>query len=172
MIGFNNFNRVVLVGRLFREPEIRTFRNGGKVAKLSFVVNNRAKNSDTGEWEDKPVFLDVDVFNRGEFGKDADHVEQRLHNKDAVCIEGRLEMDQWEDKEGQKRSKIKVVAETITFLNQHQSDGESGGGGGGGERSAPAPRKSAAVSSGSSRNNSSYDSPPDDGDGDGGDIPF
>ena len=67
-----NLNKVMLIGRLTRDPEVRTFSNGGKVAKFGFAVNNRKKNQQTGQWEDDPVFLDVEAFNRGEFGKLAD----------------------------------------------------------------------------------------------------
>src|SRR2546421_13114432 len=73
-----NLNKVLLIGRLTRDPEVRTFANGGKVAKFGFAVNNRRKNVSTGQWEDEPVFVDVDVFNRGENGRQADLVEQSL----------------------------------------------------------------------------------------------
>ena len=73
-----NLNKVMLIGRLTRDPEMRTFANGGKVAKFGFAVNNRKKNQQTGQWEDEPVFLDVEAFNRETGRKLADLVEQYL----------------------------------------------------------------------------------------------
>jgi single-strand DNA-binding protein len=83
-----NLNKVMLIGRLTRDPEMRTFSNGGKVAKFGFAVNNRRKNQQTGQWEDEPVFVDVEAFNRGENGKQADLVEQYLTKGRQVFIEG------------------------------------------------------------------------------------
>src|SRR5215831_14371748 len=74
-----NLNKVMLIGRLTRDPEMRTFSNGGKVAKFGFAVNNRKKNQQTDQWEEEPVFLDCEAFNRGETGKLADNVERFLH---------------------------------------------------------------------------------------------
>ena len=73
-----NLNKVMLIGRLTRDPEMRSFSNGGRVAKFGFAVNNRKKNMQTGEWEEEPVFLECDAFNRGEFGKLADTIERYL----------------------------------------------------------------------------------------------
>src|ERR1700722_17490360 len=70
-----NLNKVMLIGRLTRDPEVRAFSNGGKVAKFGFAVNNRKKDSQTGQWEDVPMFIDCEAYNRGEFGKQADLVE-------------------------------------------------------------------------------------------------
>ena len=69
------FNKVILIGRLTRDPECRTFSNGGKVAKFGFAVTNRKKNSQTGQWEDEPMFIDCEAFNRGEFGTLANTIE-------------------------------------------------------------------------------------------------
>src|SRR5262249_47144966 len=99
-----NLNKVMLIGRLTADPEVRTFSNGGKVAKIRFAVNNRRKNQATGQWEDAPVYLDCEVFNRGEQGRQADLVEQSMRKGHQVFIEGHLRMDQWEQ-DGQKRSK-------------------------------------------------------------------
>src|SRR6266480_2955926 len=63
-----NLNKVMLIVRLTRDPEVRMFPNGGKVAKFGFAVNNRKKNTQSGQWEDEPVFLDVEAFTRGEGG--------------------------------------------------------------------------------------------------------
>src|SRR6266436_9035350 len=123
-----NLNKVMLIGRLTRDPEIRTFANGGKIAKFGFAVNNRRKNQSTGQWEDEPVFLDVEAFNRGEFGKQADLVEQYLRKGRQVFIEGHLKLDQWTSQDGQKRQKLKVVVDNVQFLDSKQDGGTGEGG--------------------------------------------
>jgi single-strand DNA-binding protein len=134
-----NVNKVILIGRLTRDPEVRTFSNGGKVAKFGFAVSNRKKNSQTGQWEDVPMFIDVEAYNRGEFGKQADLVEQYLTKGRQVYLDGRLELDQWDDKQtGQKRSKHKLVVENMQFLDSGRQDGEGGEGGEGGRPAARA----------------------------------
>lgn len=119
-----NLNKVMLIGRLTRDPEVRVFANGGKVAKFGFAVNNRRKNASTGQWEDEPVWLDIEAFNRGDFGKNADLVEQYLRKGSQVFIEGHLQLDQWTDKEGQKRNKLKIVLDNMQFL-EPRGDGMS-----------------------------------------------
>jgi single-strand DNA-binding protein len=111
-----NLNKVMLIGRLTRDPEVRMFPNGGKVAKFGFAVNNRRKNSQTGQWEDEPVFLDVEAFNRGEFGKQADLCEQYLRKGAQTFIEGHLQLDQWTSQDGQKRKLLKIVVDNFQFL--------------------------------------------------------
>src|SRR4051794_13973985 len=122
-----NLNKVILIGRLTRDPESRTFSTGGKVTKFGFAVTNRKKNSQTGQWEDEPMFIDCEAFNRGEFGKLADTIETYCKKGSQICIEGRLQLDQWDDKTtGQKRSKHKVVVEAMQLLDPKQ-DGQGGG---------------------------------------------
>ena len=111
-----NLNKVMLIGRLTRDPEVRMFANGGKVAKFGFAVNNRRKNAQTGQWEDEPVFLNVEAFNRGETGRQADLVEQYLRKGSQVFIEGHLQLDQWTSQDGQKRQQLKIVADNFQFL--------------------------------------------------------
>jgi single-strand DNA-binding protein len=111
-----NLNKVMLIGRLTRDPEVRMFSNGGKVAKFGFAVNNKRKNQQTGQWEDEAVFLEVEAFNRGETGKKADVVEQYLHKGNQIFIEGHLKLDQWTTQEGQKRSQVKIVLDNFEFL--------------------------------------------------------
>jgi single-strand DNA-binding protein len=110
-----NLNKVMLIGRLTRDPEVRAFANGGKVAMFGFAVNNWKKNQTTSQSEEDPVFVDVDAFNR-EFRKLADLCEQYLRKGHQAYIEGRLKLDQWTDKDGQKRQKLKVVMEDLQFL--------------------------------------------------------
>jgi single-strand DNA-binding protein len=133
-----NLNKVMLIGRLTRDPEVRTFGNGGKVAAFGFAVTNRKKNSQTGEWEDEPMFIDVDAFNREQGRKLADLVEQYLKKGHQAYIEGSLRFDQWTDKEGQKRSKHKLVLHDMQFL-EPRGDRDTGGS----SQRAPAPPRRA-----------------------------
>jgi single-strand DNA-binding protein len=167
-----NLNKVMLIGRLTRDPEVRTFSNGGKVAKIGFAVNNRKKNQQTGQWEDDPVFLDVDAFNRETGRKLADLVEQYLRKGHQAYIEGNLVLDQWTDKDGQKRSKLKVVLQDVQFL-EPKTDGATGEMGSRAPRaSAPAPRK-AEPNYSSGGGHGGYDEPePDSGRNQEDDIPF
>jgi single-strand DNA-binding protein len=161
-----NFNKVILIGNLTRDPECRTFSNGGKVAKFGFAVNNRRKNSQTGQWEDEPMFIDCEAFNRGEFGKLADTIESYCKKGSQICIEGRLQLDQWDDKTtGQKRSKHKIVVETMQLLGSRQ-DGQ----GGGAPRAAGAPAPARAAAGGGRTAEESFDEPPTNNNGE--EIPF
>src|SRR6516162_8062557 len=141
-----NLNKVLLIGRLTREPEVRTFSTGGKVAKFGFAVNNRKKNSSTQQWEDDPVFLDIEAFNRGESGRQlADLVEQYLHKGHQAFIEGHLQLDQWTSQDGQKRQQLKIVLDNLQFLEPRSDSGGSGPrntsmGRGGSAPSRPAPQ--------------------------------
>lgn len=141
-----NLNKVILIGRLTRDVETRSFPSGGMVSKFGFAVTNRKKNSQTGQWEDEPMYIDVEVYNRGEFGKLADLVRDRCHKGSQVMLEGKLHLDQWEDKNGGgKRSKHKLIVDNIQLLDP-RTDGATGSYGGGkpaGSRSgSPAPDES------------------------------
>jgi single-strand DNA-binding protein len=136
-----NLNKVMLIGRLTRDPECRSFANGGKVAKISFAVNNRKKDPTSGQWVEDPVYIDIDAFNR-ETRKLADLVEQYLRKGSQVYIEGNLVLDQWVDKDGQKRSKLKVNLQELQFLDGKPPEGMGGAGEGTGMR---APRPAAAA---------------------------
>jgi single-strand DNA-binding protein len=132
-------NKVILIGRLTRDPETRTFQNGGKVAKFGFAVGSRRKNPQTGQWEDgDTMFIDCEAFNRGEFGHLADRVEQYLRKGNQVFLEGRLKLETWDDKtSGAKRSKHALVVDNMQFLEPRQ--GGDGGEGGGYSRPASRP---------------------------------
>jgi single-strand DNA-binding protein len=142
-----NLNKVMLIGRLTRDPEMRTFANGGKVAKFGFAVNNRRKNVSTGEWEDEPVFLEIDAFNRGESGRQlADLVEQYLRKGHQAFIEGHLRLDQWTSQDGQKRERVTVRLDNLQFL-EPRSDGGTGEAGNRFQRAAPATRTATSAPS-------------------------
>ncbi|HTU91783.1 MAG TPA: single-stranded DNA-binding protein [Gemmataceae bacterium] len=165
-----NLNKVMLIGRLTRDPEVRTFSNGGKVAHIGFAVNNRKKNQQTDQWEDEPVFLEIEAFNRQTGRQLADLVEQYFKKGAQFYLEGHLKLDAWQDKnDGSKRSKLKIVLDDFQFL-EPRADG-------GGGMGAPAPRASAPVqqrkpepsySSGGGFNEPEPEAPGDNPD----DIPF
>ncbi|VTS07175.1 single-stranded DNA-binding protein [Tuwongella immobilis] len=133
-----DLNKVILIGRLTRDPEIKTFNNGGKVAKMSLAVGNRKKNNQTGQWEDDPMYIDVEVYNRGE-SRTVDLIEERLVKGSQVCFEGKLILDKWDDRNtGEKRSKHKIVADSVIFLEPRRDGGMGGASGGDTEFGAPA----------------------------------
>jgi single-strand DNA-binding protein len=120
-----SFNKVILVGNLTRDPELRYTPKGTAVAKIGLAVN-RVWTSESGEKKEEVTFVDVDVF-----GRTAENVGQYMRKGRPILIEGRLRLDQWDDKQtGQKKSKLGVVAETVQFLGSP--------GGAGGEGGAPA----------------------------------
>lgn len=118
-----SINRVVITGNLTRDPELRATAGGMAILKLGIAVNDRRKNSQSGEWEDVPNFFDVVVF-----GQRGESLSRFLQKGSKVAIEGKLRWSQWETPEGDKRSKVEIVADDIEFMS---SRGEGGGGGGG-----------------------------------------
>lgn len=117
-----NLNKVMLIGRLTRDPEVRVFANGGKVANFGFAVNNRRKNQQTGQWEDEPVFIDIKASNREKGRQLADLVEQYMRKGQQFYLEGHLTFEQWTSQAGQKQSKLKIILEDFQFL-EPRSDG-------------------------------------------------
>jgi single-strand DNA-binding protein len=117
-----SFNRVVLLGRLVRDPESRTFQNGGKVTKFGVAATaDRKKNQATGKYEDVPVFIDCEVFNRGDYGKLADLVADKCRKGSQILIEGKLHLEQWDDKNGGgKRSKHKIVVDSLQLIDRQE----------------------------------------------------
>lgn len=105
-----SFNKVILMGNLTRDPDVRsTGTTGMKVARLGVAVNERRKDR-TGQMQDFPVFVDVDAWD-----KLAELCGQYLAKGSSILVEGRLQMDSWE-KDGVKHQKLKVRASTIKFL--------------------------------------------------------
>jgi single-strand DNA-binding protein len=120
-----SLNKVYLMGNLTRDPELRYTPSGTAVCRLGLAVNRRFTTSQ-GESRDESCFIDIDVW-----GKTAEHCNQYLRKGSAALVEGRLKMDQWEDRTtGQKRSKLLVHGENVQFLGQprSQQSGESFGG--------------------------------------------
>ncbi len=117
-----NLNKVMLLGNLTRDPELRHTPKGSAVADLGIAVNRKIQDGNGG-WKDETTFVDVTVW-----GSSAENAHKYLTKGRGVFIEGRLQMDTWDDKAtGQKRSKLKVVADNVQFL----PDGKGGAGGGG-----------------------------------------
>ncbi len=104
-------NRVLLGGNLTRDPQVRFFANERAVADFGLAINRRFKGSD-GQMKDEVTFIDVEAW-----GRTAELVGQYLTKGRACFVEGRLKLDSWEDKEGQKRSKLKVIADSVQFLD-------------------------------------------------------
>src|SRR6202789_4196273 len=126
-----SFNKVVLVGNLTRDPELRYTPKGTAIAKIGLAVN-RVWTNEAGEKKEEVTFVDVDIF-----GRTAENVGQYMRKGRPILIEGRLKLDQWDDKQtGQKKSRMGVVAETVQFLG---APGEGGAGGGGGAPRPPRP---------------------------------
>lgn len=122
-----NLNKVMLIGRLTRDPEIKAFSNGGKVANIGFAVNNRRKSPETGQWEDVPVWVELKAFNRESGRKLADLAEQHLRKGQQAYIEGHLVLEEWTGKEdGKKQSKMRVVVDEIQFLEKREGSAASG----------------------------------------------
>lgn len=122
-----NLNKVMLIGRLTRDPEIREFSNGGKVANIGFAVNNRRKNQQSGQWEEVPVWVDLKAFNRDSGRKLADLVEKSLRKGHQVYVEGHLVLEEWAGKEdGKKQSKMVVYVDELEFLERREG-GAAGG---------------------------------------------
>ena len=125
-----SINRVIISGRLTRDPEIRSTAGGMAIMSFGVAVNDRRKNQQTGEWEDYVNWISCTMF-----GARAESVSRYLSKGTKVSIEGKLRWSQWE-KDGQKRSKIDVIVDEIEFMSS-RNDQSSYGGGHTGGYSAP-----------------------------------
>jgi single-strand DNA-binding protein len=176
-----NFNKVILMGNLTRDPELKYLPNNTAVCDFGMAINHRWRDKE-GNQREEVCFVDVSVFGRG-----GEVVNQYMSKGKPILIEGRLKLDQWTAQDGQKRSKHTVVADNFTFVGARDQGGAGGAGGGapagrsenyGGERSYGEPRAGGGgggAMQGGGRGRSqpgpvepSYDAPPPEG----GDIPF
>jgi single-strand DNA-binding protein len=123
-----NINRVVLVGNLTKDPELRQTPSGTSLCKLRLAVNTRQKDNATGEWGDKPNYFDITVW-----GNQADSCAQFLAKGRPVAIDGRLDWREWDAQDGTKRQAVEIIADSVQFLGSRDGGGQMGGGGGGGE---------------------------------------
>lgn len=158
-----SFNRVILMGNLTRDVEVRYTPGGTAVCEIGLAVNDRRKDA-KGEWVDETTFVDVTLW-----GRTAEIAGEYLAKGAPLLVEGRLKLDTWE-KDGQKRSKLRVVCENMRMLG-----GKGGGGGGGGGRRGGGRRDDEGEAGGGD-----YDAPSNGGGSSGGgggggygdDIPF
>lgn len=126
-----NLNKVMLIGNLTRDPELRYTPKGTAVADIALAIN-RVWNNDQGQKQEETTFVDVTLW-----GRQAELAQQYLSKGRCAYIEGRLQLDSWDDKEtGKKRSKLKVIGETLQFM----PDGKGNAGGGGPSAQAQASR--------------------------------
>jgi single-strand DNA-binding protein len=118
-----SFNKVILLGNLTRDPEVKNTPSGTTVASFGLAINRKYKQGE--ETKEEVNFFDIVVF-----GKQANNCSQYLHKGDSVMIDGRLQQRRWDDKEsGQKRSKIDIVAESVKFMPKRSGSGLATGGG-------------------------------------------
>jgi single-strand DNA-binding protein len=168
-----SYNKVILLGNLTRDPQVKYTPSGAAVAEIGLAVNRYWFDKQTNSRREETTFVDVTLW-----GRDAEVAGEYLAKGRSILIEGRLQLDTWDDKTtGQKRSKLRVVGERMQMLG---SRGDGGGGGGGSGRSSGASHQESgsdgppvehydSESSGPSAGNSgghSASAPPDD------DVPF
>ncbi|HEY8842673.1 MAG TPA: single-stranded DNA-binding protein [Gaiellaceae bacterium] len=106
-----NINRVVLVGNLTKDPELRHTPSGTAVCKLRLAVNTRQKDGATGEWGDKPNYFDVTVW-----GNQGESCAQYLAKGRPVAVDGRLDWREWDAQDGTKRQAVEIIADSVQFL--------------------------------------------------------
>jgi single-strand DNA-binding protein len=126
-MSFFSINRVILVGRLTRDPELRSLPSGTSVSSLRVACNGSRKDAD-GSYSERPNYFDVSVF-----GASAESVDRYMRKGSRIAIDGRLEWREWETADQQRRQAVSVVAETVQFLDSpgaNRSDEEEGGGDG------------------------------------------
>jgi len=127
-----SFNKVLLMGNLTRDPEVRATPSGQSVTALGIATNRQyTVGGQGGEKREEVTFIDVDFW-----GRPGELIAQYLKKGDPIFIEGRLHFRQWDDKEGNKRSKLSVTGENFQFIGGRR-EGSGGPGGGGGRGSAP-----------------------------------
>ncbi len=153
-----NFNKVILAGNLTRDPQLSYLPSGTPVCEFGMAINRKWRDKQSGEMRDDTCFVDCSAF-----GRQAETLNQYMSKGRPLLVEGRLKFDQWESKEGQKRSKLSVVADSFQFLGGAQGGGAGGGGG--------APR-SQSPPPGAPPRGDSQPPPVDDFQPDGDDIPF
>ena len=113
-----NFNKVILVGNMTRDPELKHTPNNKSVANFGVAVNHKWKNSD-GETQNDVTFVDCDAW-----GRTAEVITEYFQKGKPILVEGRLKLDQWQDRDGNNRSKLKVVVERFEFVGDNQGNGQ------------------------------------------------
>ncbi len=131
-----NINRVVITGNLTRDPELRNTSSGTPVCSLRIAVNTRRKQGD--EWVEKPNYFDVTVW-----GKQGENCATYLEKGRSIGVDGRLEWREFDDREGNKRQAVEIIADSVQFLG-----GREGGGGGAGNGSRFTPQSDVPADTG------------------------
>jgi single-strand DNA-binding protein len=134
-----NINRVIITGNLTRDPELRSLPSGMAVCSLRIASNTRRKDGASGEWVDKPNYFDVTIW-----GRQGENAAQYLSKGRPVAVDGRLEWREFQDKDGNKRQAVEIVADNVQFLSS--PEGFGGGGGGGGASNGFTPQSDIPVS--------------------------
>jgi single-strand DNA-binding protein len=133
-VASTNINVVCITGNLTKDPELRTTSGGTSVCKMRVAVNSRRKDSQSGEWVDKPNYFDVTAF-----GGQGENCANYLSKGRPVAVEGRLEWSEWEAQDGSgKRSKTEIIANSVQFLGS-RSDNPGNGSGNGFEAKSDVP---------------------------------
>lgn len=119
-----NINRVIVTGNLTADPVLNSLPSGTTVCDLRIAVNGRRKDNQSGQWVDKPNYFNVKVW-----GAQGENAAKYLAKGRPVAIDGRLDWREWQDKDGNKRQGIDIIADTVQFLGG-RDDASSGGNGG------------------------------------------
>ncbi|WP_221030214.1 single-stranded DNA-binding protein [Actomonas aquatica] len=132
-----NLNRVLLIGNLTRDPELRVTPKGNSICQFGLAVNRSFKDG-SGQTREETTFIDVEAW-----GRQGETISKYCTKGRALFVEGRLRFDQWEDKNtGQKRSRLSVVLENFQFIGgRGDGDNEGGGSSGGGGNYSPSPER-------------------------------
>jgi single-strand DNA-binding protein len=153
------FNKVILVGNLTRDVELRYLPNGSSVAKFGLATNRRWKDNNTGDQREEVMFIDISVF-----GRSAEIANQYLRKGSKVLVEGRLSLNQWTDQSGQKRSKHEIVADSVNFMESKSEAMQNGtynqAPAGGGYTQQQAPQQQNNYNQGQNYGNSDYSNAP------------
>jgi single-strand DNA-binding protein len=121
IVAATNINRVIITGNLTKDPELRSLPSGTAVCRLRIACNTRRKDASSGEWVDKPNYLDVTVW-----GKQGENCAQYLSKGRPVAVDGRLEWREWDAQDGTKRQAVEIIADSVQFLGGRGETGEGG----------------------------------------------
>ena len=116
-----NINRVVITGNLTRDPELRSTPGGTPVCSLRVAVNSRRKESESGQWVDKPNYFDVTVW-----GAQGENCAQYLGKGRPVAVDGRLNWREWQAQDGSKRQSVDIIADSVQFLGSRDGAQSNG----------------------------------------------
>jgi single-strand DNA-binding protein len=121
-VAATNINRVIITGNLTRDPELRSTPGGTSVCSLRVAVNSRRKESESGQWVDKPNYFDVTVW-----GAQGENCAQYLSKGRPVAVDGRLNWREWQAQDGAKRQSVDIIADSVQFLGSRDGGAQSNG---------------------------------------------